>query len=521
MALKEKVSREDLYLYEVLKHPVFCGEFINNIDKFHRDDPFEFTWYQREMLCDFNPYVSFSCARAVGKTVVEVNLLIWVMINNIFYTDTDNYCCYHVPGKSHVLPVFTSLVKSFRTNSLLKHFLPTSSSGVNSSDLVIKLKNGTSLQCRIAGQTGTGVAVVGLHSPFVMVDEAGYYPYPAWTELQPTLNTPTSGFRMVVAGVPTGLREKNPLYHVDQENSEFTKHRISAFDNPRFSDKDYQKAMETYGGEDSDDWIHLVKGEHGKPIFALFDRSLMDIESYPVTKLTIDGVKLSGNILEYFNKISILPGLPRRDTKVLIGVDLGYTEPSAIFVMYIDTNDRFRFHVKLQLNKVDYYIQEKIIDWLDTKYQPVIIGIDEGAAGKAVIPRLQEHDDFVHKNFKKRILPINFSTNTILGIDSDGVEIKSKTKPFAVSILQEYSINHKIVFSYSDLETVVELERMTYSKTPTGEVVYRTLTERGGKKGEDHFTSALLCASLAYYLEFGGLEFRPQKRKLAKPHWFI
>jgi hypothetical protein len=59
---------------------------------------------------------------------------------------------------------------------------------------------------------------------------------------------------------------------------------------------------------------------------------------------------------------------------------------------------------------------------------------------------------------------------------------------------------HRIVFTSTDLEMISELERMTYTKTPTGEIVYRTITPKGGKKGEDHFTSALLCGSLAYHL---------------------
>jgi len=49
------------------------------------------------------------------------------------------------------------------------------------------------------------------------------------------------------------------------------------------------------------------------------------------------------------------------------------------------------------------------------------------------------------------------------------------------------------------LEMVTELERMTYTKTPSGEIVYKTMTEKGGKRGEDHFTSALLCAVMAYH----------------------
>ena len=106
-------------------------------------------------------------------------------------------------------------------------------------------------------------------------------------------------------------------------------------------------------------------------------------------------------------------------------------------------------------------------------------------------------------------------------MDNDGNEIKSKTKPFAVSVLQDYANNHKLMFSYTDLEMVSELERMTYSKTPTGEVIYKTLTMRGGKRGEDHFTSALLCAITAYYLQNEYIQSKAVSRRLFRPNWFI
>lgn len=515
MALKEKTTREELILYEVLKNPVLFGEFINNVDKLPHEDVFEFDPYQREMLCDFNSYVVFSCARAVGKTVALSNLILWLMVNNIF---PNEYINYHVPGKSHVEPVFTSLVNLLRTNTFLKNFI-SPRKGVNHSDLIIKLNNGTRLLCRIAGQTGTGAPVIGLHTPFSMVDEGGYYPWGTWVELQPTINTFTPGFRLIVSGVPTGLRENNVLYHADKENSTYTNHNISAFDNPRFSKEDEERAIEMYGGKDSEDYIHLVLGQHGKPIYALFDRSLMEIGTYPVYKLTLEGSKLYENLGEYLERLKIFPGLPSKESKCIFGIDLGYTEPTAIVILIQDNYGRLRFHGRIQLSKVNYYLQEKIIDWLDTKFNPTIIGIDEGSSGKAVIPTLQEHEDFLHKNFKKRIIPINFSSQIILGSDSDGNEIKSKTKPFSVGILQDYSNNHKIIYSSTDLEMVTELERMTYTRTPTGDIVYKTLTLRGGKRGADHFTAALLCGSLAYYLENESLDFRPVKRKLARSSW--
>ena len=204
-----------------------------------------------------------------------------------------------------------------------------------------------------------------------------------------------------------------------------------------------------------------------------------------------------------------------------MGLTYGYTEPSAINILYLDRLGRFRFHGRISLVKVDYYVQERLIDYLDSRFHPFIIGVDAGSAGKAVIPRLQGHDDFIHKDYNKRMIPIDFSSWTILGIDADGNEIKIKTKPFSVSLLQEYVNNHKIIFTYKDLDMIVELERMTYIKNPNGDISYRTLTERGGKKGEDHFTSALLCAVMAYYLEKENLDLKRKNKKLVRPHWFM
>jgi hypothetical protein len=515
MPLESKISHEELCLYEILRHPVLVSEFISNIDKIDREEKFELTWYQKEFICDFNSYVSLSCGRSVGKSEALVWIIIWFLINNIFPLD---YIVYTVPGRAHLEPIWSKLVRYFRSNSFLKTFLD-AKGGINGSENSIRLLNNTQLICRIAGQTGTGANVIGLHSPFEILDESGYFPFGTFLEFIPTLNTFTSGYRRIVSGVPTGLRERNVCYRCDQEDSSYTKHNISALQNPRFSEEDRLLAVNQYGGEDSDDYIHLILGEHGKPVFALFDRTFMEISNYPVYKLILDGMLYHDNIAEYVNKLSIFPGLPDRDSDCILGIDLGFTEPTAIVIMYLDKLGRLKFHGRIRLNKVNYFIQERIIDWLDTKFKPIIIGIDEGSAGKAVIPRLQEHEDYLHKNFAKRIVPINFSTNTIMGITSDGEEIKSKTKPLSVSILQDYSNNHKIVYSNTDLEMITELERMTYTKTPTGEIVYRTLTERGGKKGEDHFTSALLCGTLAYYLTLETLNLRGHQKKLFSPRW--
>lgn len=518
MPLTKKVTQlNDLYLYEIFRNPVLFTEFINNYDLTQYDSKQELTQYQKEFMLDTNSYEVLCCARAVGKTYAISSLLVWLLVMQVFPND---YIVYMVPGKAQLDPVWTNLVRLFRSNTILKEYLA-QNAGVNASENKIVLKNQATLHCRIAGQTGTGANVIGLHTPFVVVDEAGYFPWNVFMELQPVMNTFTPGYKLFVSGVPTGVREKNVLYHCDRENSNYSKHRIKAYDNPRFSDKDRMFALEQYGGEDSDDYIHYVLGEHGKPIFALFDRANFDIQDDPIYKLTLNGQLLGENLAEYYTRIDLLPPIPVKETTVIMCIDLGYTEPSAIILMYQDKKGRLRFHARLQFDKVSYPIQEKLLNQLDTKFNPTIIGMDKGAGGQgiSVLQHLLEDVEYAHKDYGKRIVAIDFSSWIVIGVDSDGTEIKSKSKPFAVSILQEYANNHSIVFSYKDLELVTELERMTYTKTPNGDIVYRTLTQRGGMRGADHFTGALLVGMMGYYIKTDFMVYKPKTKNLAKPSW--
>lgn len=515
MPIIEKVTQEDLIVYEIFKNPALFGEFIMNIDNLESDEPFELTSYQLEFMLDFGNYVSLTCARAVGKTVAISLLLLWTLLFNIFPND---YIIYTVPNKVHLEPVFTNLSRLLRSNSILKNFIDPKG-GINNSDFSLKLLNNTKLMCRIAGQSGTGANVIGLHSPCVYLDEAGYYPIATFNELQPVMNTWERGFRLMVSGVPTGVRENNVLYHCDRENSNYSKHRVSAFQNPRFGDRDKQRAIEQYGGEDTDEYIHSVLGQHGKPIFSLFDRSTFQIKPYPIYKMSIDGIRESENLSDMLAKIAMIPPIKDDRQDRIFGIDLGYTEPTAIFIMVVDDIGLLRFHAKIQLAKVSYPVQEKIIDLLDSRFNPSIIGMDKGSAGISVIQDLLELRDYAHKDYKKKIVPIDFSASMVLGLNTEGEEIKSKTKPFTVSVLQDYTNNGRIIYTSTDMEMIVELERMTYTKTVNGEIAYRTLATKGGKKGDDHFTSALLCAATSYYLMNEFSFSRREKKKLFKPSW--
>lgn len=511
MSIVEKLDYDEFTLLEVISHPVLFIEFYQNEDT---KEEFSLTEYQREFVCDFNHYVSMTCGRAVGKTLSLVGIILWIMINQVYDND---YIVYTVPNKVHLDPVFNGLIIQLRANPFLRNFID-AKKGINASTFTIRLNNGSTLDCRIAGQSGTGANVIGLHTPFIILDEAGYYPWGTWIELLPTLNTWTKGYRMYVSGVPTGMRENNVLYYADQVDHKFSKHRVSSLENPRYSKEDDERNANQYGGRDSDDYLHLVMGQHASPTYSVFDRRQMAIDSYPVYKMFLNGNELQSDLGQYINRLILLPALPEEAKYCIFGIDLGFTDPTAIVCLYQLKSGQFKFAFRVTLHKVQYPVQEKLIDFLDTRYRPALLGIDEGNAGKSTIHHLLDDNEYIHKNYPKRLYPVNFSSSISVGMTSDNQEILEKVKPLAVSILQQYTQDHRIIYASTDFDMVSELERMTYTKTVTGNIVYKTSTSRGGQDGEDHFTSALLCAFLAYHQTNEAMLVSRQK-KLFKSRW--
>jgi len=516
MAIVKKLTEEELALVEIIRHPLWCGEFIRNLGLDEDGEPWEYTNYQEEFLCDFNSYVSICCGRTVGKTVTLIDRLVWLCLN-MFWDET---IVYTVPNKVHLEPVFLRLTRWFRNHPLLKYY--TGRTGINSQSFTIKLHNSAVIDCRIAGQSGTGANVVGLHVPIVILDEAGLYPWGTYIELLPTLNTWQEGFQLITSGVPIGVREKNVLYFTDQKDPKYSKHRISAHQNPRYNDDDEVRNIKQFGGIESEDYIHIVLGGHGAPSYMLFDRSRMLIESYEVFKGTLYGQKLKedpGILARFYNS---LPKLPKHVASVMFGIDLGYTDPTKILVLYkLKEGTNWKIRARITLNQVAYPKQELIIDKLDSMFSPNLLAIDEGSSGRAVIQHLLVDPKFKHKSYKERLVPIQFRSMVPVGLDEDGKEIEVRAKQFGMQLLQTKVNNHEICFSWRDEELINELERATYSRTPSGELVFKTITARGGlRHGQDHNTAALLCFVLALYLREEAAMFLWRKRvKLYRPRW--
>ena len=843
MALVKRLNERELALVEIFKHPVWCSEFLRSLDEEGErlEEEWEYTIYQKEFLCDFNSFVSICCGRSVGKTVSIMDKLVWFCINK-FWNET---IVYTVPARVHLEPVFLRLTNWFRKHFLLKHY--TGRTGINSQNFTIKLNNGVTVDCRIAGQSGTGANVVGLHVPIILLDEAGFYPWGTWIELLPTLNTWQSGFQLIVSGVPTGLREKNVLYFTDQVDKTFTTHQISAHENPRYTEADEVRNIKQYGGVDGDDYIHMVLGQHGAPSFSMFDREKMALENYSVFRATLTGQKIKEDNTHLFRFYNSLPAVPSSSKGIMFGVDLGYcysedtevltsrgwmkhtsiikkdtvacfdpethklvwdkplylweqdyvgdmievdgrstnfmvSPEHSVFVSktfgdtpqqytelkakelltlsnnrfrvkiaaqsdtcygpdtfklpyyYCDRSDRddsvkevsmsvwlqflgwfisegsatanrnwevnitqgvnkyaaeidllfskmpyivsrreaktsagntqvswritckslcmwlreqcgvgsknkkipdfvfncsttdkelflrtllmgdgshlncgnespayisssellldqvqhlalslgyastksfyaqdaigrvsvmnrtentlyrdtsvkkvpyngkiyclktttgfyvtrrkgkpafqgntedtvimimnrakeqgpWRFLARITLKQVTYPQQEAILDTLDSHFNPRILAVDEGSAGKSLVQHLQIDDKYKRKKYKERLIPIAFRSNIQIGVDADGEPIEVRAKQFGMQLLQSKANNHDIIFSKMDEALIGELERTTYSKTSSGELVFKALTPKGGtRKAKDHNTAALICFVLGVYL---------------------
>ena len=503
--LIEKLDEFELALYEVMRDPVWCGEFLYSLEG---ETGWEFTDYQRDILWDYNPLVSICAGRAVGKTVCLITKIIWHIVNYFF-----DSILYTVPNRAHLDPVFLGVQKRFRTNPFLRFWLGRFS--VNSQQFMIKFLNNFTWICRIAGTSGTGVNVIGLHMPVIIVDESSYYDWKTWIELQQVLNDWQPGHQMIVAGVPDGRREKSVCFTCDNSES-FSKHRISAYQNPRFTKEAEKRAIEQFGGRDSPDFIRQVLGQHGSPTYTLFDREFMSFEDYDSPKVVIRGQQVSQDPQILFKVINRLPMRPAGTEMVCAGIDLGFTDPTALVVLY-RKQFFWRIVCRIELHQITFDKQEAFINALDDLYDFDYIGMDVGSGGqgKALYHNLLNRPEYEKKKFGERIAPVEFGGTVVVGKDEEGRELKERAKQFLATKLVQYINSGNIIFSLRDEDLVSELERVTYTSTPTGQVVYKMVSGEGG----DHNFSALMTFIMVLFNKLDNKTTEKRKLKLFPSRW--
>lgn len=521
--MNEELSEAEWALVQILANPVLFREFLNDGDpNWHPLEDHERAW----TTCTSH-YIAMCCGRSVHKTTSMIEMLYWWMINKMFVSG-DQGLFVLVPNKAQKELSFFRIRSACLSHWLMKQFVDPNK--INVGEGKIDFMNGFQFLMRLAGEAGKESNVIGLHTYRIWVDEAQDIPWRTWLSLQNCLKVEIPGYQMIISGVPNGGRKENVLYESDQLDDKYQTFNIAqtmmSWWNPEL---EYQKRKEYHAvQEDSEDYKHYVLGQHGLPSYAVFDRAKFAKADFETQKLVLtqhmfDGVLRTdpdGITRYHFEEIMMCPPVPiDHGNRPLIGVgyDVGYSpDPTVFFVMYQEKNGRWRNLVRFVLQRIEYPIQREAFAWLDNVYNFDFLGIDMGGPGKVQFQDLAgELNTFKEFKFMERIFPVEFGGYITVALDEHGVEKKDQTKRVAVETLSRWIHENRFEFSNSDENLMEELERTKFTRTLTGEPVYRT--------EDDHQMAAFMCAILAYEHKYGPpvvVERKPIQIKLQSARWF-
>ncbi len=519
----EEILEAEWALVQILSHPVLFREFINIGDK--NWQPLE--RHERAWTTCVNSFIAMCCGRSVHKTTTMIEMLYFWVINHMFIPG-DPGLLVMVPNKAQKDLSFFRIRSACLSHWLIKQYANTNA--INITDGKIEFKNGFQFLMRIAGASGSDANVIGIHTMRIWVDEAQEFPWQTWLSLQNCLKQEIPGFQMLVSGVPNGERRENVLYETDQENEKYISFNIAQSDMTWWTpEMEFEKRQEYHAlQEDSEDYKHYVLGQHGVPSFSVFDRNRFIRQEYESLKVVytqqlfekVRRVDFDGIERYHIEELVQCPPLPTElawRPRVGLGYDVGFSpDPTVFFVMYEDKMGAWRNLLRVVLQRVEYPIQREVLAWLDRVYQFDFIGIDMGGPGKVQYQDLAgELTDYKAYKFKERLFPVEFGGYITVALAEDGTEKKDQTKRVAVETLSRWVHEGRFEFAKNDNDLMEELERTKFTRTITGDPVYKT--------DNDHQMAAFMCAIMAFEHKFGPpvvVERQPIAVKLMSAHWF-
>jgi len=282
--MKLQLTKAEKQFVEGLFNPVvffniFIPEFERKV-KLSRD-------YQDKVLLDIDKNIVIKAGRKVGKTtILESDILQTILLN------PNKSALITTPNKAHIDPLFNRIINFLNSNKLFKSMIKRC---IRSPEYMIEFSNGFVLYGRIAG-TSKGTGLLSLHIDFLYVDEAQLYIGQALDQLQGCMNT---GCRVRIFGVPNGLR--NSYLSKAFEYKEFCKYVISRLQDPTFTEKERNRLITVYGGENSIAYRNQVLAEDNIAQQSTFNpkyftKCFIDISEYDIVQ--IDGTRTKENEIE-------------------------------------------------------------------------------------------------------------------------------------------------------------------------------------------------------------------------------
>lgn len=489
---QQKLSSDEMTLAQILLDPVaFAAAFLTQLDGENAGQPLALWPHQQEDLRDPSPEIAHQDGRAVGKTV---NISVLALHYGV--TAFNGRMLVTAPGEGHVGKIIQEVESQIDQSEFLREMVAVDANGrqkiLRKPYYQQVWKSGCIIEYRPSGPTGRSVR--GLHCDKVLVDEAAWYPEPAWRALHQVLNR---GGQMRVYTNPNGLRNTT-YYRITQKGSGWKIFHWPSWIVPGWTDDDTARQIRAYGGRDSAGFQHEVAGEHGAPSYAAFNirqfqasqRKLENI--YKVIRLDGEEFESIQSVDEATDRLySVLDGLEENRGTYWLGGDLGYTnDPSELTVWLEDERGRILPVLRVHNERLPYTYQAALIAILDDHFDFAGLGLDAGSNGLAVEHILTTEDRYTGHQFTYRLETYDFGGSLTTGYDPQGRPKTQRTKEYMTSLINGRLAARTMLFPAGEVDPDWEDQfcTQTYSQNQGGRLIY--------SKGNDHIIDSTRCAVL-------------------------
>ena len=500
--------RKALAYYVIMKHPREFRDFFGPIAW---QKPFKLRYYQYQ----YN--IIIECTVYGGRSFGKSITLEFDMLQNSLniYNEESLLTTFR---RMHIKDRFEKVISYFTRIPYFRKFLKGSGDKTTKDSITrtpfydIHLRNGHSLKGISVGDDPLAVAIQGTHPVRRYIDEMQNYPKEAWVKFQSTRDPKGSYDKFY--GCCDG-RLDTPYYELDRKSKKFKNKRfhISRLMEPYFNQDDKLNLIQTFGSENSNDYLQQVLAQHGEPSWSVWPeqaiRACIDKEEVKagtgILKNHIDFITISAKDYALAGTPQVFLQhlrIPKGTSDVILAIDAGYSEPTCI-LPFMHINHRWHLYTIIEL--IDRMIpddQTEVIDYIADFFNAQMIPIDcSSADGRAVASSLQnpKREEYVNKNYKDRVIWVEFQKYFEVGKKfnekkQEEEPIKEKVKDKTTTVLRQMFANQDFFLYYcEDLLVQFNAEKQRRSITGRTEIVTPDWV---------HIPEAFRCFAAAYFQKY-------------------
>jgi hypothetical protein len=280
--------------------------------------------------------------------------------------------------------------------------------------------------------------------------------------------------------------------------------------NPRWDDKEKEKAMKEHGGENTTSFRMFVKGEVMQDGVGEFDMERVK-DNYDEDRM-IKSFEINKNNFHNFKNILNLDK-PKQTERTWVDADIGETAPTEIIILF-EFGDKLHYEYKITLLNLTDKEQYDIFDFIIGEIEPNFVGMDcsEGC-GRAIFRRLEE------KYTRENLVWVAFNSKVVIGFEKDDegnvlfkngkpLEREEYVSEWSVKVLKDLLYDKKFVLPidyqfHKQMNSVIS----TYSGNRR---IYNCVCEA------DHLFSAFKVFAMSYWFNEFNTTRNLQTKEFAK-----